>query len=139
MTKKPTALEARQEIEKRLQEAGIQPTAQRIAIAQYVLTDADHPTADDIKTWADQNFPKMSLATVYNTLKILVQSGILREFKLPHSDRVIYDTNLSHHFHFLDEKTGALHDIPPEELEIKPRNSKNWDIRQVHVVLVGRK
>ena len=62
------------EIEDRLSRSGVQPTAQRIAIAQYVLCEAEHPTADDVKAWTDLNFPKLSLATVYNTLNVLVKN-----------------------------------------------------------------
>jgi Fe2+ or Zn2+ uptake regulation protein len=51
------------EIEKKLMEAKIAPTAQRIAICRYVFCEADHPTAESVKEWADKNFPKMSLAT----------------------------------------------------------------------------
>src|SRR5262249_26897232 len=68
------------EIENRLNEHGVQPTAQRIAICRYVLCEADHPTAEDVKKWADANFPKMSLATVYNTLGILVAAGLCVSF-----------------------------------------------------------
>ncbi len=98
------------ETEQRLIDAGVQPTAQRIAICRYILSEADHPTADEIKKWADRYFPKMSLATVYNTLKVLVDAGIIQEFKLPHSDSTVYDCNTDVHYHFLDENTGQLHE-----------------------------
>ncbi|MEZ4820707.1 MAG: transcriptional repressor [Bdellovibrionota bacterium] len=67
-----------EEIKTRLSLAGVNPTAQRIAICRFVLCDADHPTADDVKTWADKNFPMVSRATVYNTLNTLVQVKILK-------------------------------------------------------------
>ena len=69
------------EIEERLKKAGVQPTAQRIAICRFVLCQADHPTADQVKAWADKNFPKMSLATVYNTLNLWVEAGLLQELR----------------------------------------------------------
>src|SRR4051812_15024374 len=106
-----------QDIEAKLEAAGIQPTAQRIAICRYVLCEADHPSAEDVKDWADRNFPKVSLATVYNTLNTLVAAGLLREFRFPHSERVIYDPNLSSHFHFLDEDSGKLYDLTPDQVE----------------------
>jgi Fur family transcriptional regulator, iron response regulator len=127
------------EIEDRLLKAKIQPTAQRIAICQYVLCEADHPTADEVKAWADNNFPKMSLATVYNTLKTLVEGGLLREYRFPHSDKVIYDNNLNEHYHFVDEKTGELVDISPEEIAPNGVNlsSKHYEIHSVDVVFRG--
>src|SRR5690349_15640134 len=106
------------EIEKRLVEVGIQPTAQRIAICRYVLCEAHHPTADEVKSWADKNFPKISLATVYNTLGTLVEAKLLKEFRFPHSDKVIYDNNVAKHFHFYDEKTGEIFDVMPDQVEL---------------------
>jgi Fur family iron response transcriptional regulator len=125
------------EIEARLQQAGIQPTAQRIAICRYVLCQADHPTADQVKDWADKNFPKMSLATVYNTLNLLVKAGLLQELRLPHSDKVIYDNNLSPHHHFLDEKSGELFDLADGEVELSPKLKKNFQVSGMQIFLKG--
>lgn len=125
------------EVEARLLASGVQPTAQRIAICRFVLCEADHPTADEVKEWADKNFPKMSLATVYNTLNILVNAGLLKEFKFPHSDKVIYDNNLDPHFHFLDEKTGDLYDIPPDEVEVSAKLKRMFQVKNVEVLLRG--
>lgn len=125
------------EIEAKLKEAGINPTAQRIAICRYVLCEADHPTAEQVKEWADRNFPKMSLATVYNTLGTLVEAGLLKELKLPHSECVIYDDKVSDHFHFLDEKTGELIDIPVEQVEVTAKLKKEFKILGMDVLLRG--
>ena len=132
------------EIEERLQKAGINPTAQRIAIYRYILCEADHPTAEDVKAWADANFPKLSLATVYNTLGALVKAGLLQEFKLPHTDSVIYDDRLDDHFHFLDEDSGELVDIPLADLpldktELARHLGAGFQIRDMHVLFRGRR
>ena len=125
------------EISDRLQAARVQPTAQRLAIARYVLCEAEHPTAEDVKRWADKNFPKMSLATVYNTLGILVRGGLLKQVKLPHTEKAVYDDNVSEHYHFLDEKTGDLFDIDPKKVDVKARLGKNFQIKNVEVLLKG--
>lgn len=125
------------EIESRLKAAGVQPTAQRIAICRFVLCQADHPTADQVKDWADKNFPKMSLATVYNTLNLLVKAGLLQELRLPHSEKVIYDNNLSAHHHFLDEKSGELFDLSQEEVEVSAKLKKTFQVSQVQILLRG--
>ena len=126
------------EIEAKLQSAGIQPTAQRIAVCRYVLCEADHPTAEDVKSWADKNFPKISLATVYNTLNVLVRAGLLCEFRFPHSDKVFYDQNVEHHYHFLDESTGALIDLSKEDVEVSLKNmGKHYTVKNVDVVIRG--
>lgn len=130
---------AKHDPEARLQAAGIKPTAQRLAICDYVLNEADHPTAEDVKAWMDANFPKVSLATVYNTLKLLVVGGVLRDFRLPHLNRVVYDSNTTHHYHFVDEHTGELIDLDDNDVEIVPRLSEDYEVRAAHAVLVGRR
>lgn len=126
-----------QEIASRLQEAGIQPTAQRIAVCQYVLCEADHPTADGVKTWVDANFPKMSLATIYNTLNLLVQAGLLAERRFPHQESAVYDANMESHFHFLDEATGTIIDLPVESWPGPPRLPEDFDVQSTEVLFRG--
>lgn len=126
------------QIEAVLSGRGIQPTAQRIAICRYVLCEADHPSAEDVKRWADANFPKISLATVYNTLRILVEAGLLRELKLPHSDRTLYDQNVAHHFHFLDEATQQLTDIDPARIQLT-HDLSDLTVTGIDVVFRGRR
>lgn len=129
------------EIEQRLVERNIQPTAQRIAICRFVLCEADHPTAEDVKRWTDKNFPKLSLATVYNTLGTLVEAGLLREFRFPNSEKVVYDSNVGEHYHFLDEETGKLFDLGPEQVDVRAKSAApdGYTIDSVEVVFRGRK
>lgn len=125
------------EIEGRLQAAGVQPTLQRIAISKFVLCEADHPSADDVKEWAEQNLGKISQATVYNTLNTLVDAGILKEFRFNHSDKVIYDCNTHDHFHFVDEKTGKIYDISPEDVQLNISIPKKFKIKDVKLIFKG--
>ncbi|GEM_PF-556879 len=127
------------DIEKQLVNAGVQPTAQRIAICRYILSEADHPTAEEIKKWADRHFPKMSMATVYNTLKALVDAGIVQEFKFPHSDAAVYDCNTDVHYHFLDEKTGRLHDVEPESVRLSVKLKEEFKVKGIQILLRGTK
>lgn len=125
------------EIETELKKAGINPTAQRIAICRFVLCEAEHPSAEEIKHWVDQNFPKMSLATVYNTLRVLVEGGLLKELKLPHTESVLYDNNLTEHYHFLDDRTGELIDIDPAQVSFAPKLGEGYQVTSVEVLLRG--
>ena len=129
----PTA----QEIESRLRGAGVRPTAQRIAVAQFVLCSADHPTAEDVKKWTDENFPKLSMATVYNTLAALVEAGLLRKFSLPHSSSVIYDQNIQSHNHFLDEKSGKLYDLGAGEVAVHLKPGTRATVKRMDILLRG--
>lgn len=126
-----------QEIENILKKAGIQATAQRLAICRYVLCEASHCTVEEVKDWADKNFPKISLATVYNTLNILVEVGLLKSLKLSHSEKVIYDNNINTHYHFLDEKSGELFDIDSEKFEFKHSLADDFKVNGVDILIRG--
>jgi len=127
------------QIEKKLQQAGIQPTAQRIAVCRYVFCEGKHSTAEEVKRWADRNFPKISLATIYNTLNTLVEAGLLKEVRFPHSDKVAYDDNTNEHYHFVDERTGQVIDVDPESIHVESRLNKGFRVRSVDVVFYGTK
>jgi Fur family iron response transcriptional regulator len=126
-----------EEIEARLREAGVQPTLQRLSLCRFVLCEADHPTAEEVKQWADKNLDKISLATVYNTLNTLVDAGILRAFRLPHSDKVIYDANIDDHFHFLCEKSGKLYDVMPGDFNYEIKLPKKYKVKSLEIVFKG--
>lgn len=125
------------QVEAKLRAAGVNPTAQRIAIARFLLCDAEHQTAEQIKLWADKNFPKMSMATVYNTLNALVEAGLLKELRFPHTECVIYDDNVEEHYHFLDEKSGEIFDLEPEMLDVAAKLRKKFKVKSVEVLIRG--
>jgi Fur family iron response transcriptional regulator len=127
------------EIQEKLQAAGVQPTVQRIAICKYVLCEADHPSAEQVKDWADKNLDRISLATVYNTLNTLVEAKLLRTFKLPHSDKVIYDNNTHDHYHFLDEESGNLYDIEAKDVSVEMKVPGEFKVNSMEIVLRGSK
>ncbi|MGZ3743719.1 MAG: Fur family transcriptional regulator [Pseudobdellovibrionaceae bacterium] len=127
-----------EEIQAKLQAAGVQPTLQRIAICKYVLCEADHPTAEQVKEWAERNLEKISQATVYNTLNTLVEAKLLRVFKLPPSGKVIYDNNVHDHYHFLDERSGKLYDIETKCISINMEIPSEFTVNSMEIVLKGQ-
>ena len=128
---------APREIEARLTAVGIRPTAQRIAICRHVLCDADHPTADEVKAEVDRTFPKVSMATVYNTLHALVQAGLLRECRLPQRDKVVFDNNMAAHHHFVDRKTGRILDFDAALTRIDLPFADLAEVAEVQLVVSG--
>jgi Fur family iron response transcriptional regulator len=127
-----------EEIQAKLVSCGVQPTLQRIAICKYVLCEADHPTAEQVKEWAEKNLEKISQATVYNTLNTLVDAGLLRVFKFPHSEKVIYDNNVHDHYHFLDENSGHLYDIEPKDVSVEMEVPAKFIVNSMEIVLKGQ-
>ena len=95
----------------------INPTRQRIDIARALFSDVEHVSADAILMRVNATHPLTSKATVYNTLNLFVQRGLLREV-IAHPNKVFYDANTAPHYHFYDVDTGELMDIPAEELPV---------------------
>jgi Fe2+ or Zn2+ uptake regulation protein len=122
-----------------LEEHGIQPSAQRVAVAAYVLEATDHPSADKVWDGVRENFPMISRATVYNTLNLFVEKGLLRELHLA-PDSVLFDPNTDRHHHFIDEDTGRIYDVPWNQVEV--RNLKplpGFEVHDYQVVVRGRR
>jgi len=122
-----------------LTEHGIQPSAQRVAVADYVLYTTDHPSADQVWAEVKRGFPLLSRATVYNTLNLFTEKGLLRELVLAEG-KVVFDPKLDPHHHFLDEETGEIVDVPWSALDVRRVHALNgFDVREYQVVMRGKK
>jgi Fur family iron response transcriptional regulator len=124
-----------------LRERGIQPSAQRVAVAEYALTTEDHPSADQVWARVKRSFPLISRATVYNTLNLFVSKGLLQALVLSEG-KVVFDPKTDPHHHFIDDDTGNIHDVPWNLLEVKNipgMRQRGYDVRAYQVVLRGRK
>ncbi|MFO7181032.1 MAG: transcriptional repressor [Pseudomonadota bacterium] len=118
---------------------GIQPSAQRVAVADYVLFTDEHPSADRVFAKVRKVLPVLSRATVYNTLNLLVRKGLLRELVLAEG-KVVFDPKLERHHHFVDEATGRIFDVPWEALEVrKVTDLEDFEVAEYQVVLRGRR
>jgi len=122
-----------------LEEHGIQPSAQRVAVAEYVLHTTEHPSADKVWAGVQESFPMISRATVYNTLHLLVEKGLLRELHLA-PDSVLFDPNMGRHHHFVDEGTGRIYDIPWNQVEVSNAKSlPGFEVKDYQVVMRGNR
>lgn len=100
----------------RLRAAGLRPTRQRLSLAQLIFAQGHrHLSADDLAREAAQAGHTIALATVYNTLNLMADVGLLRVVPVGR-DRTLFDTNLDPHVHILNEDTGALRDVPTPAL-----------------------
>jgi Fur family transcriptional regulator, iron response regulator len=99
-----------------LEQHGVRPTSQRIRIAEILLAEPRHLTAEQILESLRQSQGRVSKATVYNTLKLFVDQGLVRPI---HADpeRCVYDSMMTPHHHFQDLDTGEMYDIRPEDLD----------------------
>ena len=124
-------------LRERLVKHGVRPSAHRLAVAEYVLTTRDHPSADRVWREVSSRFPAISRATVYNTLNLFVEKGILRALHLdPHS--IVFDPRIDTHHHFVDEKSGAIHDVEWEKVQVCNIDQlREYDVHEYMVIMRG--
>ncbi len=127
------------DLDSHLREHGVMPTPQRLRIARIILVKHAHMSAEEIYRNVNGPWPPVSRATVYNTLGLFVEKGLLREV-IVDPNKVYYDSNVeSHHHHFYDEETGELTDISEDEITVEnipdPPDGKSVDKVDVVVKL----
>ena len=127
----------KQNVVEQLTGRGIQPSAHRVAVAQYVLFTDEHPSAERVWESVKARFPMISRATVYNTLNLFVEKGLLRELHLS-PVAVVFDPNTDPHHHLIDEETGGIHDVPWDRVEVRDIGTiEGYEIHDYQVVMRG--
>ena len=122
-----------------LRDHGIQPTPQRIALAECVLEETSHPTADQVWERVRRSCPTISRATVYNTLNLFVEKGLVKTQVL-REGTVVFDPFTSAHHHFIDEETGEILDIPWDAVKVEGSASlEGLEVHELQVVMRGRR
>ncbi len=99
----------------RLLAHGIQPTQQRLRIAEVLLAVDQHLTAEQLLAALRARGARVSKATLYNNLKLFAERGLIRELLLD-GTRSWFDSNVQPHYHFQDLETGALTDVAVAEV-----------------------
>lgn len=107
----------KQDVVEFLRSANVNPTSQRVEVAYALFSAAAHLSADEIMQRVNAEYPVVSKATVYNTLGLLAQQGLIREV-IVEPGKVFYDPNTSAHHHFYDVESGRLEDIPAHSLAL---------------------
>ena len=112
MNAPPRKMESDEAIRHKLDNAGVRPTRQRIDIARAIFAAGDrHFTAEMLFQETRSISFAPTLGTIYNTLNEFARSGLLREIAI-YDAKLWYDTKTGPHFHFYDEESEELSDIP---------------------------
>ena len=121
-----------------LADGGLRPTKQRLALAGLLIGDGHnrHVTAESLHDATRDAGERVSLATVYNTLRAFCDAGLMREITVDGS-KSYFDTNMSDHPHFYWEDSATLSDAPAEDLRILslPDAPEGTEIAKVDVVI----
>ena len=94
---------------------GILSTPQRLEVAEILLEKPQHMSADQIIDRLREAGSSVSKATVYNTLNLFGERGIVREVMVD-PVRKFYDSTTHPHHHFYNVDTGELRDIPDDQV-----------------------
>ena len=100
-----------------LESCGITPTPQRVEIARILLARPQHLSAEQLLCVLKESDLAVSKATVYNTLGLFAENGLVREVIVDPS-KVFYDSNCSDHHHFYDVESCTLTDIDVRDIAI---------------------
>ena len=125
-------------IDQWLAKGGLRPTRQRVILARRLIGDGKnrHVTAESLFAASNDHADKVSLATVYNTLRAFCDAGLMREITVDGA-KSYFDTNMSDHPHFYWEDSAELVDAPAERLKIAvlPDAPDGAEIAKVDVVI----
>ncbi len=123
-------------IQQYLKDAGIKPSIQRLKIFEYLSKSKEHPTVESIYLALSSEIPTLSKTTVYNTLKLFQQHGIVMVINIEDNE-TRFDADTSFHGHFKCTKCGKVYDfaLPTEQPKIDAL--ANHEITESHYYLKG--
>lgn len=126
------------EVEALLRERGLALTPQRRAIVRHLLDQGGHFTAAEILEGITHQFPLASRATVYSTLGLLRELGVVAEVPGP-AGEVRYDANVDPHQHFVCRRCGRLEDVPESWFPVRlaPAAHPGFAVERFRVIAEG--
>lgn len=106
--------ELKERVYRRLVQHKVRPTVQRVAIMEYLLTHATHPTAEEIYNALCHKISTLSKTTVYNTLRLFADNKAAQILTID-DHHVCYDGDIRPHVHFICKECGRVIDLFDEE------------------------
>ena len=123
-------------LKKELKNRNINLSFQRLKILEYLGQNQCHPTVDQIFTDIQKSIPTLSKTTVYNTLKKLVEEGLVRVINIEDTEKR-YDINIEDHGHFKCENCGNIFDFNINMDSLVCNELDNFRIYDRHVYFKG--
>ncbi|MEG6614920.1 Fur family transcriptional regulator [Peptococcaceae bacterium 1198_IL3148] len=123
-------------IEEYLKDHGIKPSFQRIRIFDYLVKHKNHPTVDGIFKALINEIPTLSKTTVYNTLKLFLEQGIVQLLVIEENE-TRYDADTSTHGHFKCEQCGKVYDISVDLSDVDLTELEKHQVNEQHIYFKG--
>mgnify|MGYP001234321136 CR=1 FL=1 len=111
-------------IEQKFQKKGLKLTDQRRTIARVILEskeaygESDHPDVDELYNRVSKIDPKISIATVYRTVKLFEEAGIIEKLEFKDGKIRYENAEREHHDHLIDMQTGRIIEFVDKEIEL---------------------
>ncbi|MGL6023638.1 MAG: Fur family transcriptional regulator [Fusobacteriaceae bacterium] len=115
---------------------GIKPSYQRMKIYEYLLNNRTHPTVDIIYKALAPDIPTLSKTTVYNTLNLFIENGIVNIIVIE-ENQTRYDVDTSIHGHFKCDVCEKIYDLNLEPSFLQNLNLNEFQINEQHLYLKG--
>jgi len=119
-----------------LKKRGVRPSNPRVKIYEYLCEKKNHPSVDIIYTALKENLPCLSRTTVYNTLNLFLEKGIVRQV-IVEDNEARYDADTSSHGHFRCDVCGKIYDFEVDDVEISDKTIKKFTIKEKHIYFRG--
>lgn len=129
-------------IEEKCLAKGVKLTEQRKIIAKVMSSSKDHPDVDELYKRVSNIDPKISIATVYRTIKLFAEEGIVTKHGFKGTKARYEELSESHHDHLIDIKTGEIIEFVDDEIEKiqkKIAEKFGYDLVDHKLELYGRK
>ena len=104
-------------IEQRCEAKGLRMTEQRRVIARVLEDSSDHPDVEELYARASAQDPNISIATVYRTVKLFDEAGILEKLEFGDGRARYEDADRDHHDHLIDINSGEVIEFVDPEIE----------------------
>lgn len=104
-------------LERLCEQKGLRMTEQRRVVARVLSVAEDHPDAEELHRRAAEVDPRISLATVYRTVRLFEEAGIIERHDFRDGRSRYEETPTDHHDHLIDVKTGEVLEFVNEEIE----------------------
>lgn len=105
------------DLEQKCIEAGLKMTEPRKVILSIMAHASDHPSVEDVYERAKKKDSSISMATVYRTLSLLDELGLVFRHEFSDSDHARYEVNTEHHHHLIDLDTGKVIEFQNDQIE----------------------
>ncbi len=123
---------------RKLRKYDFKMTPQRLAIIEYLKNNKEHPSALDVFRAISKKFPTISFATVYNTLEMLKNKGMVLELNID-PERKRYDPDVSPHHHLKCTKCGKVLDISMDlPVDTAQLEKRGFSIDRIQVDIYGK-